>query len=263
MESSSNTTTIADYLRVLAARRWIVVGVTAVAIAIAIAYSALRHPVYDATASIQFQTKYISVFTPGVELPPDVTPSQTAAANSRIVTRPEVSAAVKKALSSSRSAGSLAGEVSTTVQPDSNLIDVTASTGDARFSAQLANAFAEQTRIFAAKSDRSEFANQATELKQSLTKNAGELDAATKKAYGSAIARLTILGQVADPVEIVRPATVPTRQAAPRPLRDTALAAILGLIVGVAAAFLTNSLARTAPASKPVESGTAPVADSR
>ncbi len=241
MRSSSDTITLRDYLRVLSTRRWTVVSVTVIAVGIGAAYAVLRHPTYNAVASIQFQTKYISVFTPGVQLPPDITPSQTAAADSRIVTRPEVVAAVKKSLSSRLSIQELRQNVSTTVEPDSNLIDITASARRARLSEQIANAFASQTRIFAATNDRGLFASEAAELRKALSGASG-ITPSTAKAYRSAIARLTVLSQVADPVAIIRPATVPRQPAAPRPVRDTTLAAVLGVIVGIGLAFLRNAL---------------------
>ncbi len=240
MRTPRDTITLHDYLRVLRARRWTIVATTVLAVAIAGLYAAVRSPSYDATASIEFQTRYISLFAPGVQLPPDVTPSQTAAANSRLVARPEVVTAAKTALATRVSAAQLAADVSTTIQPDSNLVEITASTGNAAFSARVANAFAVATRIFAATNDRGLYANESAELSAALSK--GGLDRIAKKAYRTAIGRLDVLSRVADPVLIVLPATAPAQPSAPQPARDIVLAVILGVIAGIGAAFLLNAL---------------------
>src|SRR5205807_5690014 len=57
-------------------------------------------------------------------------------------------------------------------------------------------------------------------------------------------ARLQSLASFAKPVQIVSPAGVPGSPSSPKPVRDTALALALGLILGMLGAFLRDSLDR-------------------
>jgi capsular exopolysaccharide synthesis family protein len=238
------TNTLRDYLRVLYARRWIVVGVTLIAVAIGVAFCVLRDPTYESTAVIHFrpQSADIGVFAPGAQVPVDVNPTRSAAADSRIVTRPDVVQDVKTTTKTRLGTGALRDKVEATVEPDSDLIAIKVATGNKVLSARLANAFANATKKVAADIDRRQYASNAEELRATLKSQKQGLQ--TKAAYRQAIARLSVLSRVADPVEVVRPATVPGSPSSPKPARDIPLAAIVGLILGIAAAFLRNTLDR-------------------
>ena len=242
--SEDTTSALQDFLRVLSERRWVVIGVTLVAIAIGVAFDVVKKPTYQATATIKFQdqSQDISVLTPGVTASPDINASESAAANSRIVTRSDVVARVQRALQSTWTLDRLRGNVSAVVQPDSNLIAITASAGSAEQSARLANAFARQTALVAARDARRQYEGDAHRLEAAQTRS--QPDPLTKNAYRAAIARLAVLGQVANPVQITRLATPPDKASSPRPIRDIPLAAVLGLLIGIAAAFTRHRLDR-------------------
>jgi succinoglycan biosynthesis transport protein ExoP len=243
MGNSSDTTTLLDYLHVLSARRWMVIGVTLISIAIGVLYSVLATPTYVATAEIQFQNqKDVNIFTEGVPAPVDVNPIGTAVANSRIVTRPDVVGTVQQTTKTGMTDAQLRGAVTAVVEPTSSLIDIQASTSRASLSADLANAFANATKKVVASDIRGGYIVDASRLRAALRQ--GGLDATTKTAYRDAIARLDVLGQVADPVTVTRLATAPGGPSSPKPVLDTILAGILGLIVGIAAAFAANALDR-------------------
>jgi capsular exopolysaccharide synthesis family protein len=59
-------------------------------------------------------------------------------------------------------------------------------------------------------------------------------------------AKLLALAAVAEPVTIVKPADVPTSPVSPKPVRDTLIAIFLGLLLGIAVAFLRETLDRRA-----------------
>lgn len=227
------------YLRVLAARRLTIIVVTIIALVIGGAYSALKKRTYQASATIQFvQQTDIGVFAPGVQTPVDVSPTQSAAANSQIVTRTDVVAAVQKATRSGMSTDQLQSAVNAAVQPNSNLIAVQVTAGHAGLASTLANQFAIQTQAAVRGGVRRAYAADAGALRSLLRRASG---ASTRAAYRQAISRVSILSQVADPVQVVRPATTPSSPASPKPATDVLLALVLGLIAGTALAFARNA----------------------
>jgi polysaccharide biosynthesis transport protein len=240
---SSDSKSLREYLGVLNARRRIVIGVTLIAVAFGLAYSLLTTPVYEATATIEFSDPAadLPIATPGAQGPVDFTPDKSAAADSRIVTRDDVVARVQRQLDNGMTRDELKDEVNATVQPDSNLVAITASDEDDETAAAIANAFAEQTGNAAQNDARQEFAAKSRELQQALDKG---IDDVTRAQYEATMAKYDTLAAVADPVEVTRPATVPDSPASPKPVRDTILAAILGLLIGIGVAFLRNALDR-------------------
>ena len=225
-----------DYLRILAARRFTILAVTVIAVVIGLAYAVLKAKTYQASATIQFVSQSdIGVFAPGVQTPVDVSPTQSAAANSQIVTRTDVVAAVQSALHSGLTSDELRSAVNASVQPNSNLIAIDVTAKRAGLAASLANEFAAQTRSAVQRDVRRTYASDANALRSVLARS--RFDPVTKSTYRQAISRVGILSQVADPVQIVRSATVPTSPSSPKPIPDVLLALILGLIGGVALAF--------------------------
>lgn len=241
MNTSSETFSIRDYLGVLRVRRWLVLGVTAIAIAIGLVYVVARSPVYEAIATLEFrdQTEDLGVFTPGVQVTPEIRPDQAAAAASRTVTRNDVVKRVEEDADTGLSGDELRDSVTATVEPDSNLVAVEGSADEARQAAVIANSFARETMLAARDEQRARYAADAKELSGLLGTG---VDPATEAQYRTAIARLKTLSRVANPVEVTRTADVPSSPAAPKPVRDLALAALLGLMLGVGAAFLRNAL---------------------
>jgi capsular exopolysaccharide synthesis family protein len=240
---SPETTTMRDYLAVLRRQRWVIIGTCLVATALGLAYSLLRDPVYDATATVDFSNpaQDLQLITSGTSIAPDLNPDKVAAADTRIVTRDSVINAVQEQAGSGLTTSELQSNVSATVQPDSNLIAIQYSNGDADLAARVANSFAQQTKVAVKNDARARYAAGANTLRGSLK---GVSDPVTSGAYQTAIARLETLSKVADPVQITQPASVPRSPSSPKPVRDTLLALILGLIVGVAAAFLRNAFDR-------------------
>jgi succinoglycan biosynthesis transport protein ExoP len=241
--SSSDIAGLRDYLAVLSARRGTIIVVTLIAVAIGLAYSLAKTPTYDATATVTFTdpTKPLSILAPGTQLPVDLNLDKTAAGNANTVKDPAVVAAVQKELNNGTDAAELKSDVNATVQPDSDQIDITASTDGAQKSAKVANAFADQLKIATRSRFRDQFAKDAKELDDTL---AGSNSDVTKSTAEVAVARLQALSKVTDPVAITQPATAPGSPNSPKPVRDTILALILGVLVGIGAAFLRNALDR-------------------
>ena len=244
MTPNTDTTTLRDYFGVLVARRWLILAVTGIAIAIGVGYSLVRSPTYEATASVEFvnEQEEAPIVTPGLPVVPDIRPEQAAAAAAETVTADLVVERVEDSGEVDLAGDELRDSVEATVESDSNLVAITASSGDADEAAAIANAFADQTRVQARTESRARYGKQVSQLDKAL-EALGD-DPATEAQFGTAIARVRTLSQISDPVRINSPAEVPGSPASPKPVRDTILAAILGLMLGIGAAFLRNALDR-------------------
>ena len=240
--TSEATTTLRDYLGALRARRGLIIATTLVAVAVGAGYSLIKTPIYETEATLEFTEpdRELPVIAPA-QIQAEQLPDKQAAADTRVVTRDDVVERVRTELGTNLSNDELKDKVQATVQPDSNLVAITVSSGEAEEAAQIANEFAKQTRLAEREEARADYARKAKEVQRA---SAGEDDPVIFGGYRVAISRLKTLASVADPVAITRPAAVPSRPASPKPIRDTVLAAILGLIVGVGAAFVTNALDR-------------------
>ncbi len=245
MTQSGESRSLRDYLRVLRQRRLLIITAMALAAAAALAYAAVKEPEYESTATISFQDANEDLEAIGAAVSEEFQPEKRAAAGAKVVTRDDVVDRVKEALETDRSSDELKSSVTTAVEPDSNLVQITAVANDADFSAALANEFAKQTRDVRGAEEKDRIRKAATELQDELDRLPdAEQNSPTAQAYREGISRLLTLGTLTRPVEIARPAEVPGSPASPQPIRDTILAAFLGLMLGVGIAFLRHALDR-------------------
>jgi capsular exopolysaccharide synthesis family protein len=212
-----------------------------VAAAAALAYSLIKTPSYEATAKVSFRDPAQDLQVAGTPVSSDFEPEKRAAASAKLVTRNDVVAAVKKSTASNQSISELKNDVQTAVEPDSNLVDITASAPSASDSARLANAFAVETKVLSAREARDRYDAATARLRGRLDATS---DPESRAGIQDAISRLVTLSSFAQPVEIAVPAEPPGAPASPKPLRDTIIAAILGLLIGVGLAFVRHALDR-------------------
>jgi capsular exopolysaccharide synthesis family protein len=231
-----------DVLRLLRRQKWVIIGTMLLAVAAAVAYSLLKTKEYEASAQIQFvdQSQYLS--TIGAASPfSGQTPAQIAAQGAERVYSAEVVSAVTQDVDSDLS-GSELTDVETAVDPDSSLVSLTATAKSAKLAADLANAYANETKNVLTERQRSQFLSQATSLTQSV-KGLDDTSIEKQIALQNA-AQLRSLAKVATPVEVASLASEPESPSSPRPVRDGILALALGLIFGIVLAFLRDSLDR-------------------
>jgi succinoglycan biosynthesis transport protein ExoP len=232
-----------DALRLLRRQKWVIIGAMLLAVAAAVAYSLLKTKEYEAEAQIQFvdQSQYLSTIGTAVSFSGQ-TPAETAAQGAERVTSAEVVSAVAADVDSNLSLSEIKDSVETAVNPDSSLVSLTATATSAELAADLANAFANETKNVLTERQRSQFLSQARSLTQSVK---GLDDSSIEKQISlQNAAQLRSVARVATPVEIASPATEPGSPSSPRPVRDGILALALGLIFGIVLAFLRDSLDR-------------------
>src|SRR4051812_22121011 len=131
MNESAETGTLRDYLSVLRQRRLLIVLTTLLAVGASVAYSLIKEPSYNATATISFQDPTRQAGALIGQPQPDFFPQGDAAAGAEIVTSTRVLNAVSQEPGVNLTPDELRGMVSATVQTDSNLVSIQATNKDA------------------------------------------------------------------------------------------------------------------------------------
>jgi capsular exopolysaccharide synthesis family protein len=138
----------------------------------------------------------------------------------------------------------LRDNVSSSVDPNANLIYVTAKDGNARKSADIANAVATTFVREQASIKRRQYEQARAELQDELTRletsgNAPQQERAIRERISQLAVSIATAGI---DLAVAQPADVPDAQDTPRPLRNTALGIILGLFLGVLVALGRDQL---------------------
>ena len=229
---SGETRNLSDYLSLLR-RRWKQIAlVTLLAGAVAFAVDQARSTTYEASTDLQFQD-------PGLQAPAviggggnvDFFPQNVSGAGAARATRADVLADASKALGGNPTAGELKSNTSVSVNVNNNLVTILVSADTAQQAARDANQLAVSVKKLTRDDARNYYKDRAAAIPDS-------------PAAKTLRARLLALAAVAEPVTIVKPAQVPGSPASPKPLRDTIIALFLGLLLGIAIAFLRETLDR-------------------
>src|SRR5262245_37678420 len=223
------TRNLSDYLGVLRRRIWLVVGITLIAGGIALAFSLVRTSVYEASTSLTFDdpAQQAGGVLGGSSL--NFFPQREAAAGGKIMTRPDVLKQASRDLGGDPTADELEEDTTVEVDQITNIVTAKVKADEAEQAAREANALATAAQTLTRDEARAFYEERARSL------GGGD-------ASDFVRARLKTLAAVAEPVSIVSPAEVPDSRISPKPVRDVGIALFLGLLIGVAAAFIRESL---------------------
>jgi capsular exopolysaccharide synthesis family protein len=236
----AQTRNLSDYLRVLRRRIWLIAGITLLAGGIAVAVSLLRTPVYEASTTLTFEDPALQAGGVVGAGSVDYFPQKAAAAGAEAMTRPDVLDEATVALGGDITPDELKSDTSVSVNSTSNLVTAEVKADNAEAAAQKANALATAVQTVTR--------DQARDFYQQRAQSLGDgPDADLVRS------RLNTIAAVAEPTTIVRPAEVPDSAASPKLVRDTVIALFLGLMLGIAAAFVRESLDRRATDAREVQ----------
>lgn len=238
---------LSDYLRVIRRRRLLVALVTLVFTAIALGLSLAQAPTYAASAQVSFRDILADANIIGDDAVPEQAPAERAAANAELVTRPEVTRRVQKKLDTDLSSDDLRASATAQVGVRTNLVILEATASDAEFAAELANEYARQAKIVNTREERQRLEVAEDSIIQEI-KQAREGDIAVEGIRVSVLeqqlSRVQTLKRIAEPVEIAARAEVPGSPVSPKPVRNTILGGLVGLVFGLLAAFLRDTFDR-------------------
>ena len=251
-----------DYLRLLRRRKAIVVLTVVVLMGVVLAYSLLQTPKYTATAKVLLQSS---------GAPPQLNSSVTTVLQPSdiqtqidVMTSPPVQAAVRQQVGSAPS-------VSATAEGQKDIIDVAATSPDRQQAASIANAYANAYVDFR----RTQAVNSLLSAAQQIQAKVSSLDqqiaalnaqvahapssqqgainqtvipqrnalSDQESAFKTQLAQLQVNSAVeTGAAQVIAPAAVPSSPSSPLIVRNVLLAGLLGIILGIALAFLRDYL---------------------
>jgi capsular polysaccharide biosynthesis protein/Mrp family chromosome partitioning ATPase len=242
--------TVADYLRTIR-RHKLLIAVFTILFAVVAAVLSLNAPKkYEATAQVIFQDPLQGLqLLPGNQSVPTESPTTRSAANAQLITRPAVSRKVKKLTKSKLTPDALAATISTQVGVQTNIVNITATTGDPELAAKVANAYANAGRSVGAKQALKTFDSVINQLEDRIKEvQRRKLDPGNEAIQltplQSSLAQVRTVREVSEPVQIASRAEIPSGQISPAPKRNTVLGALLGFVFGLIAAFIRDALDR-------------------
>jgi capsular exopolysaccharide synthesis family protein len=225
-------------------RHWlIVIGVVLACIAVMVVRYERAAKVYAATASVTFQSGTLSDAALQVTPTVNADPVREAATNVLIAHSPEVASAVVRELKLKSPPSELLGLVSVEAAENAEVLHIIAKTGDPRYAASLANAFAEQYIAFKANSQLSSIETARNEIQHQI-----EALPAGSTGRASLEQSLQRLGQLRAAAyggaNIIGRATPPTEPSGTKLSTTIIIGLLLGLALAFTIIFLFESLDR-------------------
>lgn len=210
-------------------RSWWFIALFVIAItAIAVAASELASKHYRATATI-IQTGVVTDSTSN----PDAVTRNLETIRRLLTTNAVVDLTAANLPGVSRS--SIAGALSSTVDPTANIINVSATNGDSRTAAAIANAAAQALLTTQSAAETEGIKSAIATLQQQLTRLSAtgasdtELQAIRDRISQLAIARATI----GTDLRLAQPADAPAKPYSPRPMRNGVIAVFAALFLAI------------------------------
>lgn len=243
LEDRPRYATLRDYLLVIRMRWYVIVAVTVLFTAAALAIGLRQTTTYQASASVEFtdptqgEAELLGVPSSNPQLPAQLTTNAQAT-----LTQPPMLAQVRHGLGLRRSSP-LPGSATSYVAPTTGYLVIQGGASSATAAAALANAFAHAEVTLNARATRSQFlvlANVALRELHSLGVN----DQVTREVYQDRYVRLSYLAQTASPATLLTPASMPTSPSSPHRVTDAVLGLVVGLTLGLIGAFLVDALDR-------------------
>jgi polysaccharide biosynthesis transport protein len=239
--------TLRDYLRVVRQRRALILICTAVCTAAGIALALSQDDRYRTSSALRF-TDPNEVFTSVAQT------SIPASQLPQVAVQRAVDVLDKKIASATRKEVGHTAPVSVGALNDTrtSLVTIEVTSIDPNAAAKWANAWAVQARRITTAEARAAFRRAARALRSSRSRlGHSPADESTRATLTQRAATLDSAAAVVSPAEIVRRAAVPTSAYAPDRKRDAVVGLLIGLTLGLIAAFVRDGLDRRV--RRPVE----------
>lgn len=238
--------TVRDYLRVVRERRWLILALALLFTAAAYLYVSRQPDSYRAEARLEFrsQNTQSSLFGQPVDVGGQ-TPEGRAAMEAATLVRPDVLRRARRLLDFRGPLRVLAGSVDARPEARTNLVIVSATARTGAAAATIANAVARAAVYVTRDQTRREYARAAAAQRsvlRNLPRRPGN-DLSRILTQGS-VARLQELSRIASPAVLREEATAPRDPSSPRVVRTTLLGLLVGVTLGLVAAFFRDALDR-------------------
>ena len=227
------------YINTLQRNKVLIIAIVAVITLVVLAISLVLPKQYSATATIVFNADT------GLFGPPDAASTQRELSTvGTLITTPRTKAEAARRIPG-ETVGSIGSTISTSVDPEANLIHVSATNGDPDRAAEIANAVAQSFLTVQEKLQQERLLGAKAGLEEQIAK-LGEEPGADEQA--AAIRdRINHLGVQAasagTDLQLAEEATPPSSPASPQPLRNAILAFFAAIFIGVLVALGRDQLA--------------------
>lgn len=245
MSDTPHYTTLRDYLRVIREQRVLIVLIVAVFTAAAVVLALREARVYEAQATLNFNSPTQDLSILGQASPSIQTPDQRAASGAESIATFHIAQLAAKKLKPPIAPGALLSDISVQAEARTNFVVVQARAGDATRAANMANAFATAAREQQTAHVRAGYASRARDLiAQTKSAPAGATTNYNRIVNASRIQNLLSLARFATPVDIVVHARAPGSPVSPKPVRNGLLGLLAGITVALLVAFVRDGLDR-------------------
>ena len=244
-EWKDRPTTVADYLAIVRRRKWIVIVPPIVAAVLAFFVSSSHSPLYKASAQILVDRTSVVTAITNVGDPSLGDPNRFLQTQADIARSPELAAIVAGHVPG-LSPGRVLGETGVTPSADADVLSVHAQDRSPAMATRLANTFAQDFASFTKERSTKRIDDALVSLQARLKSLAahGQAGSPEYQQLAQQGSELTVLGKlVAGNTSVLQPAGAASK-VRPMPKRDAVLAALLGLVLGLALAFLADALDR-------------------
>jgi tyrosine-protein kinase len=245
MNDAPKYTTLRDYLRVLREQRIIIGAIIVIFAGAALAITARQNKVYQAKASINFQSENVGFSEVGSGAPVTESADQRAATKARQINKLEVAEEAKKLLKTNLSAKAILAKVDIVAEARTNFVVVRFKSASPKVAADLANAYATAALRITNDEARAHYKKVADGQKETLKSLSKKpVNALARRSAVDRIQRLENLARIATPAELAVRATAPTSAISPKPIRNIVLGILLGLTFALLTAFVRDALDR-------------------
>lgn len=227
-------------------QQWWLIALCAVVAGVAGYFaSSSREKEYSATATVQLNDIDIASVFLGQNLQQQGQDAQTKAATAaKLATLPRVREAASAALQGRLTPAELKTAISVTSQPDTTLVDITATTTSPQLAADAANAVREAYIKSRQEAASASLRNAQQGLQAQVDKlSEGQRETIAGQTLVTRLEQLnTLINAAGAGVTTAQPATPPTAASSPNPRRDAILAFIAGALLGTGIALLRARL---------------------
>ncbi|HEV3033596.1 MAG TPA: polysaccharide biosynthesis tyrosine autokinase [Solirubrobacteraceae bacterium] len=211
-------------------------------------YGFSKHQIkkYTATASLVFNNNQLGQQVAGLQAVVNNNQLAQQNTNLKLVELGDMAEKAADALGHGLTKEEVSADLSVSAQGESNIVDVAATTSSPRIAAEIANSYTQQ---FVSEQQSSNHAYYASALalvnKQLARLTPKERGGTAGLALQDRAESLAVLAELRNGnVQVAQTAAVPTSPSSPKVAKNTALGAVLGLLLGLSVAFLLERLDR-------------------
>jgi succinoglycan biosynthesis transport protein ExoP len=243
---------LVDYLRVIRRHRLLIVLVIVACGAAAFAFSKTRETAYEAEAQMSFGDPFQDLTLFSTNAVPEESPAVRAANGATLVTSPRVERKATKLIKRPPAGCS----IDASVLVETNTVAVDGTCDNAQDAARFANAYVTAARTIGNEQARTRIERVAkalsSEIKEANENPVAGITGPQVSALEQDLSRVQALKQASSPVQVVQRATPPDAPVSPKPIRDAVIGLLLGIVLGLLAAFGRDAVDRRLRSSQEV-----------